>query len=122
MQGNPATAYDSWTGAQGIELRNETSLPVVFGPTARDCVADADCGPGNVCIQSTCAANGPPVADFLVPSDPTTHRLLAFAPAARDPEGRPVSLRWEVAAERLERARQLLAEGRLSLGAAGLFN
>jgi hypothetical protein len=34
----PATPLENWNGARGIELRNDTGMPVVLGKTARDCV------------------------------------------------------------------------------------
>ena len=35
---DPAITREDSTGARGIELRNETAMPLVLGPTARDCV------------------------------------------------------------------------------------
>jgi hypothetical protein len=35
---DPAATLESLTGARGIELHNLTTMPVVLGPTARDCV------------------------------------------------------------------------------------
>lgn len=34
----PETKRHDWTGARGIELRNDTVVPIIFSPTARDCV------------------------------------------------------------------------------------
>jgi len=35
---DPTATLESLTGARGIELHNLTTMPVVLGPTARDCV------------------------------------------------------------------------------------
>ena len=62
----------------------------------RDCATDADCGAGNLCHQGACAANAPPTAAFTLPAAPTTHRVIALAGAATDPEGRPATLGWSI--------------------------
>ncbi len=35
---NPSTTRQSWTGARGIQLENQTAAPLVLSETARDCV------------------------------------------------------------------------------------
>lgn len=67
-------------------------------PSVQDCGSDLECGAGNVCLAGSCVANAPPSAAWSAPAGATTHRVLTLNPTLADPEGRPVTARWSVAA------------------------
>ncbi len=67
-------------------------------PSVQDCGSDLECGAGNVCLAGSCVVNAPPSAAYAAPTGATTHRVLTLNPTLADPEGRPVTARWSVAA------------------------
>lgn len=78
-------------GAQGLLVLFLLAVaPAGCGPASRDavreCAIDADCGPAVRCVQGACQASRAPTADFALPAELATHRLVTALAVVTDPD------------------------------------